>query len=164
MECELHELDALPHVLGCEHDVAVVAVPAATRGLVIVTLTARHVEDHERQLGQRRLGERLLHERDALAGRAGRGARTGGQRAPGHADGFELRLGVDAHAPHRRQQLGEVLEHFGERRHRVPGEELAIRGDRGAHEGLRALHQRTVRHGGRAHGVTPVTSVSTGVT
>ena len=102
VERELHELDAFGDVLRCEHDVAVVAVTAAARRLVVVLLAARHVEHDERQLGERDLRERLLHEREALAGRAGRGARAGGQRAPRHADGFELRLGVDAHAADRR--------------------------------------------------------------
>ena len=82
VERELHELDALGHVLRREHDVAVVAVPAAARRLVVVLLAARHVEDDERQLGERDLRERLLHEREALAGRAGRGARAGRRARP----------------------------------------------------------------------------------
>ena len=45
VERELHVLDAFAHVLGREHDVAVVAVTAAARRLVVVLLAARHVED-----------------------------------------------------------------------------------------------------------------------
>ena len=41
---------------------------------------------------------------EALAGRAGRGARAGRQRAPRHADGLELDSGVDAHAADLGQQ------------------------------------------------------------
>ena len=58
--------------------------------------------------GERHLGERLLHEREALAGGAGGGARRRCQRAPAHADRLELALGVDAHAAHFGQALGEV--------------------------------------------------------
>src|SRR5262245_37385130 len=38
VERELDELDALAHVLRCEHEVAVVAVPTSTSGLEVVAL------------------------------------------------------------------------------------------------------------------------------
>ena len=129
VERELGELDRLADVHRREDDVAVVAVAAAPGRLVVVLLAAGHVEDHERQLGERDLRERLLHEREALAGRAGRRPGAGRQRTPGHPDGFELALGVDADAALFGQALGEVLEQLGERRHGVAGEELAARGN-----------------------------------
>ena len=155
VERELGELDRLAHVDRREHDVAVVAVAAAARGLVVVELSARHVEQHERQLGARDLGQRLLHQRDPLAGRPGGRARAGGERAPRHADRLELALGVDAHAAALGQERREVLEQLGERRHRIAGEEAAARGERGARDRLGAFEQ------GSRHGVTScVTGVS----
>ena len=154
VERELRQLDGLAHVDRREHDVAVVAVAAAARRLVVVELTARHVEQHERQLGARDLGERLLHQRDPLAGRAGGRAFAGGERAPRHSDRLELALRVDAYAAALGQERREVLEQLGERRHRIAGEEAAARGERGARDRLGALEQ------GSRHGIT---SCETGV-
>ena len=150
MERELGVLDGLDDVHGRQHDVAVVAVTAAPGGLEVVALATRHVEDHHRQPCERGLGERLLHEREPLPDGAGRGARAGAQRAPAHPDRLELALGVDAHPAHFGKALGEGLEQLGERRHRIPGEEPAARGDRGLGHRLRPFHQTATAHAVRS--------------
>jgi hypothetical protein len=129
VEGQLHQAGRLGDVGGGEDDVAVVAVAAAPGGLEVVALPPGHVEDDEGQLGVAELGQGLLHEREALADRAGPGPdpRRGG--TPGHADRLELALGVHADPAQGWEQLGHVLEHLGERRHRVPGEEPAPGGD-----------------------------------
>ena len=144
---------------------AVVAVAAAAGRLEVVLLAARHVEDDEWQLRQRDLAERLLHEREPLARRAGGGAGTGRERSPRHADGLELALGVDAHATHLGQLLRQVLEQLGERRHRVAGEEAAAGRDRRFRDRLGALHETPVGGGHGRHedsSVPPAMSVMTG--
>src|SRR5438874_808971 len=130
MERELYELDALGDVLRSEDDVAVVAVAATASRLEVVALAPRHVEDDERQLRESDLGERLLHQRQPLTGRACGRAHAGGQRAPRHAYSLELRLGVYADTAFLGQQPREVFEQLGERSHRVPGEEPAPGRDR----------------------------------
>ena len=162
MERELREFDGFGDVERREHDVAVVAVAAAAGRLEVVLLAARHVEDDERQLGERDLAERLLHEREALAGRAGGGAGAGRERTPRHADGLELALGVDAHAAHLGQLLGEVLEELGERRHRVAGEEAAAGRDRGFRHRLGALHEAPIGGGDGRHDASSATSGDVG--
>jgi hypothetical protein len=49
---------------------------------------------------------------------------------------------VDADAAVLGQERGKVLEHLGERRHRVAGEEAAARGERGARDRLGTFEQR----------------------
>ena len=162
VERELRELDGFGDVEGREHEVAVVAVAAAAGRLEVVLLAARHVEDDEWQLRQRDLAERLLHEREPLARRAGGGAGTGRERSPRHADGLELALGVDADAANLGQLLGQVLEQLSERRHRVAGEEAAAGCDHGFRHRLRALHEAPIGGGHGRHDDSSATSVITG--
>src|SRR5207248_8462508 len=88
VERQLHLLATLAHVLRGEEDVPVVAMATAAGRLEIVLLPARHVEDDRRELGERDLRERLLHQRESLTGRSRRRARTRRKRAPRHADGL----------------------------------------------------------------------------
>ena len=170
VERQLGQLDGLGDVHRGEHDAALVAVAAAAGGLPVVALRAGHVHDHHREPGQRQLADRLLHERQALTGRAGGAAGAGGGRAPRHAHRLELALGVHAHPTDGRELLGHVLEHLGERRHRVAGEEPAAGGDHRLGDGLGALHQSrrhqlapVGRAGARRRRSSSPTSMSSGV-
>ena len=70
--------------------------------------------------------------------------------APQHMPyGFELALGVHAHAADLGKAFREVLEQLGERCHGVPGEEAATGDDRGLGHRLRALHEPAT--GDRGH-------------
>ena len=101
LEREPGVLVGLDHARRCQRDRAVVAPPAAAGALEVVLLAAAHGEDHERELVERGLGDRLLHERDALAGGAGRGARAGRGGAERHVHAFDLGVGLDHHAADR---------------------------------------------------------------
>jgi len=52
MERQLRELDGFGHVHRRQHEMAVVAMPAAARRLVIVALRASHVQHDQRQVRQ----------------------------------------------------------------------------------------------------------------
>ena len=159
VEGEDDQLDRLGRIGRGQHDVAVVAVAAAAGGLEVVPLRPGHVEDDQRQPGEGDLGEGLLHEGEALAGGSRRRRHAGRRRPPRHADGLELALGVHAHPADLRQPGGHVLEHLGERGHRVPGEEPAAGGDHGLGDGLAPLEQAASWCGGRGHAVPPVASI-----
>ena len=58
-----------------------------------------------------------------------------------HVDRFDLALGVHAHAVDRRQAAGHALEQFGERQHRVAGEEPAAGRDGRLGHRVAALQQ-----------------------
>jgi hypothetical protein len=148
VERKTNHLDGLGDVGGRKHDVPVITVPSAARRLEVVALRARHVQDHERQARQRYLGERLLHQRQALPGRAGRRRGSRRRRAPRHPDRFELALGIHARASDVGQQARHVLEHFRERRHRVTGEEPTAGGDHRLGDRFRSFEQP------RAHSLT----------
>ena len=68
----------------------------------------------------------------------------GGGGAPGHADGLELALGVHAHPADAGEEPGHVLEHLGERGHRIAGEEPAPGRDHGLGDGLAALEKLAI--------------------
>ncbi len=74
VERQLRELGGFGHVHRRQDRHAGVAVPGAARGLPVVALRTRHVEHHHRHRGVGELGQRLLHEREPLAGRSRRAA------------------------------------------------------------------------------------------
>ncbi len=159
VEGEQDQLDRLGRVGRGEHDVPVVPVTAPSGCLEVVPLRSGHVEDDQGKAGEGDLGQRLLHEGKALAGRSRRRGHAGGRRPPRHPDGLELALRVHAHSADLGEPGGHLLEHLGERGHRVPGEEAAPGGDHRLGDGLAPLEQAALRCGGRGHAVPPEVSI-----
>ena len=159
LEALLHQLAELLDGVGCQDQVAVVAVAAALDGLEIIALGrqdlavggagAHDLHDDGGQIRRGHVAHGLLAQAEARTGGGGHGpvARGGGARH--HVEGGHLSLRLDEgdallrplpHGP------GVVLGDLAGGGDGVAEEELAAGTDGGLRHGLVALHENLISH------------------
>ena len=147
----LDEVHSLLHVGGSQDHGAVVAVAAATGGLVVVTLsgldgaqagTAAHaVDDDSRDFRACQICNALLLQADAGRGGGGHGPHAGAGSAVNHVDGRNLGFGLDEHTARLGQVHGHVLGDFALGRDGITEEAVAAGADGSLGDGFVTLPQ-----------------------
>ena len=151
VEGEHHDVDGLLHGGGSVGQQMVVAVAAALDALEVVALggldvaeagaAAHDVEDHAGQLGAGAVGDALLLEADAGAGRRGDDARAGAGGAIDHVDRRDLALGLEEASSDLGHTGGHVLGDLGLRGDGVAEEEARAGANGGLSDRFAALHE-----------------------
>ena len=146
VKCLLCQIHSLLDVTGSQNDGAVVAIPAATGGLVVVALAgldgaqaraaAHAVDDDAGQLGARHVADALLLQADAGRGGRGHGPHAGAGGAVHHVDGRNLRLRLQEHAARLGQMGGHILRDLALRRDGIAEEAVAAGADGGLGDGF----------------------------